>query len=240
MQLSISEPTADNKARPYVIGPITPAEQGLVEFLKRVLPAEREDRVYIFDSKAPKQRGLTPNVCRKIEHMAKRILKDDERLEVWFSAAAYDRKLVWDHQTEHGVGKGRLGKYVVALKALRQDIDIHASGRKDGATDGKACHTSIEAAIQARDAILANLGLSASITVKSGGGLHSYIVTDREMTPAEFKAASVALRDLIEKVDPRLAVDTSRWCDVNGLLRPPYTFNKKAAYGSPRLVEIVQ
>ena len=172
--------------------------------------------------------------------MAKRILKDDARLEVWFSAAAYDRKLVWDHQTKHGVERGRLGKYVVALKVLRQDIDIHASGLKDGAPDGKPCHTSIEAAIEARDDILTKLGLSASITVRSGGGLHSYIIADREMAPAEFKAASVALRDVIEKADPRLAVDTSRWCDVNGLLRPPFTFNKKASYGTPRLVEIVQ
>ena len=233
MQPSISEPTAINKARSYVIGPITPAEQGLVEFLKRVLPAEHEDRYYIFDTKGPKQKGQTPNVCDKIENMAKRILKDDARLEVWFSAAAYDRKLVWDHQTKHGVERGRLGKYVVALKALRQDIDIHASGCKDGAADGKPCHTSIEAAIEARDAILTKLGLSASITVRSGGGLHSYIIADREMAPAEFKAASVALRDVIEKADPRLAVDTSRWCDVNGLLRPPFTFNKKASRRRP-------
>ena len=53
MQPNIPEPTANNKARPFVISPITPAEHGLVEFLKRVLPAEREDQVYIFDTKGP-------------------------------------------------------------------------------------------------------------------------------------------------------------------------------------------
>ena len=105
------------------------------------------------------------------------------------------------------------------------------------------CHTSIEAALASRDAIFAKIGLAVSYDVASGGGVHTYSIAGREMTPAEFVAASKAIQAVITEADPLLAVDTARWADPAGLLRPPFSLNHKRKYieqyGAPRSVEIL-
>ena len=202
----------------------------LENFLRRVLPREKPGRCYCMAF--GRLKPVKTKFFATIAELAWAIIRQNQSSnQVWYCPAAFDAELVAKDQ-EAG-GSGRKNAHVVALNAIRQDIDIDPSGAK-----GKVpCHNSVEEARAAHAPILADMGLPPALYINSGGGLHAYVAVNREMTPAEFVAASTMIRVRIEKADPRLAIDTSRWADPCGLLRPTCTSNLK--YEAPRAVEIL-
>jgi Primase C terminal 2 (PriCT-2)/Family of unknown function (DUF5906) len=107
----------------------------------------------------------------------------------------------------------------VALKALFIDVD----GYKE---DSETGYPTMGEGAAALSKFIADVGLpNPSILVKSGGGIHTYWLVDRALTPGEWQPLANALQAAIKqhglKCDSGCTVDSAR------VLRVPCTFNKK-------------
>jgi hypothetical protein len=123
-------------------------------------------------------------------------------------------------------------KNVAGVKCYSIDIDIEPSGMKGSVP----CHATQEAALQSllrlrKDGVIPRV----SALVSSGYGLHVWWKLDEAVTPAVWLAGANNLKKRIAAADPMLAVDTTRWVDASGLLRPWPSTNFK--HGASRPVE---
>ena len=116
----------------------------------------------------------------------------------------------------------------LALKAIWWDVDV---GKQDG-------YATVGAAVDAVTAVCAAEGLpKPTAWVASGGGLHVYWISDRALTPAEWRPYAEGLKEialkhtLLGKGDYGVTVDSAR------VLRPPGTFNLKKQ--PPRPVKLL-
>lgn len=119
---------------------------------------------------------------------------------------------------------GRKKANVHAIRALRGDVDCDPSGIKNG----RPCFRNSDEA----DSELLRLGMAqgfpaTTLVLKSGGGLHLWWRLDRDVSATEAAALLKNFCLAMESVDPRLVADPSRWADLNGLLRAPYSLNMK-------------
>jgi hypothetical protein len=126
-------------------------------------------------------------------------------------------------------GKERAAKHqddALALKSIFLDIDVKP----------KAYNTVGEAA-DALEAFCAKYNLPGPTAyVKSGGGVHVYWISNRELTPAEWQPyadglKAAAIEFFGAKIDAGVTGDSAR------VLRVPGTFNCKT--GSPRPVKLL-
>jgi len=116
------------------------------------------------------------------------------------------------------------------LKAIWIDIDI-----KPDDTTGKH-YTSLSKALAAIRKFRKKIRLpTPSIVVKSGGGLHVYWVSNRPLTPDEWRPYADGLKALLLREG--VLCDAGLTTDIARLLRVPGTKNHK--YDPPRLVKLV-
>lgn len=114
----------------------------------------------------------------------------------------------------------------VALKSIWLDIDV-------GKTDSYATR---DEALTALGAFLNAANLPPpSAMVGSGGGLHVYFISDRELTRAEWQPYANGLKALAIKHE--LLCDAMCTADSARILRVPGTFNRKK--DPPRPVELL-
>lgn len=145
----------------------------------------------------------------------------DRNVDVWTARAGFAED-----------AKTRAFKNVVGVKCYSIDIDIEPSGMK-GASP---CYGTQEDALQAllqlrKDNVIPRI----SALVSSGYGLHVWWMID-EVLPADlWLAGAKNLKQNISEADPKLAIDTTRWVDASGLLRPWPSTNFK--HGGARAVE---
>lgn len=144
--------------------------------------------------------------------------------DVWTARAGFD-----------GAAITRALRNVVSLRCFSIDIDIDEAGviAKEG-RPGKPCHTNQKsAAISLFTLARQNVIPEPTVLTSSGGGLHAWWLLDAEISPAEWKATATQLRTALQRGDALLAVDTTRWVDASGLLRPWPSTNWKTGVGRP-------
>lgn len=123
---------------------------------------------------------------------------------------------------------------VVGVRSLSIDVDLDATGEKNG----RPCYRSHGDAIAAVLGLVKNHSVPApSTVVDSGGGLHLWWRLDDVMQADEWSMLAGRWKNWIKSLDPLLAVDTKRWADCNGLLRPWPSINSK--YDPPRRVRSI-
>jgi Rne/Rng family ribonuclease len=114
-------------------------------------------------------------------------------------------------------------------------IDVN-SGRFVGKKDPDKSYPTLAAAAQAVHDFIKAGGLPpASATVRSGGGLHVYWISDRPLTPEEWRPFAFGLKALAQA--HKLKNDLGVIADSARVLRVPGTFNMKQA--APRPVRLL-
>jgi uncharacterized protein DUF3987 len=123
----------------------------------------------------------------------------------------------------------RHARGAVSQASLFLDIDIKGKNRNS--------YDSLEEALAARDGFLNAIGLQPTMTVNSGGGVHTYIRFDRQLAPEEWRPLALALAEAGKRHG--LKFDAQCTVDISRVLRPPGTLNHKPEYGLPRTVQII-
>jgi hypothetical protein len=215
------------------------------DFCRLVLPMENTAQIYAHDAgrivpgKPTKPTNAT--ACLSIVGLVAETAQIDARTdrEIWFSPASYSRA-GFERPRSAGQGVkagetgGRKAHNVAQLKTLRWDIDVEASGVKNG----KPCHKDRDVALKSFLRILADMGLRPSVIVSSGNGYHVYVALESALAPDRWVKLAKRFEAAILAADKLLGCDTKRWTDPNGLLRMPGARNKKDP-SKPKLVEIV-
>jgi hypothetical protein len=121
--------------------------------------------------------------------------------------------------TQSGFVQGaRSASAALAVKAIWIDVDVG----KDGA------YQTVEEALAAAIRFQETSGLPPySAIVGSGGGIHLYWISDKALTPNEWRSYAEGLRALAFQHD--LKCDLSVTTDIARILRLPGTFNHKTA-----------
>jgi len=139
----------------------------------------------------------------------------------------YDVYFCLSTQTENRGSRSR--KNAKALRAAWMDFDV-------GADDPKK-YPSVQAAFKALIEFCQLLEIPfPSFVVRSGGGLHAYWCSDRDLTVAEWQPYADLLKTAARACN--LKIDFAVTGDAARILRFPGTFNHK--YGEPRPVVLVE
>lgn len=114
------------------------------------------------------------------------------------------------------------------VKAIWIDIDVKPRDDKHYQTQ--------EAAIAALDGFVVRVGLPPpSAVINSGGGLHVYWLSDKPLTPNEWRPYAEGLKAAL--LQEGVLSDTGLTTDIARILRVPGTLNYK--YDPPRPVELL-
>jgi len=127
---------------------------------------------------------------------------------------------------QEGGGK-READNAVAARSLFIDVDVGP----------KKFYKTVEDAMEALLVFCKKTGMpKPSAVVLSGGGLHAYWFSDRDLPISDWKPYAEGLKIAAAtygfKIDPTVTADAAR------ILRLPGTLNHK--YGAPRVVELVE
>lgn len=137
--------------------------------------------------------------------------------------------------TQRDVGKVYNGHAVAlrrrdntsAIKCIILDVDVKAPPKG---------YLNVVEALQAIAKFVVDAGLPLpTALVNSGGGIHVYWISDRELSPAEWAPYAEGLRDLADHHGLRF--DAACTIDLVRVLRVPDTFNHKEA--TPRPVKLL-
>lgn len=151
-----------------------------------------------------------------------------EARHVWADSIPGLAALVEKHKDRHGVyyapesfkTEARSQPYVLALKALRLDID---AGQKKHDKDPHGTYATQHDARQALQRFSTATGLLPSIVVSSGEGLHVYYVLNESCAPHEWQPVAEALKRFCNghglRTDPTVTADSAR------ILRPLTTLH---------------
>ncbi len=118
-----------------------------------------------------------------------------------------------------------------AVSQMSLFLDIDAKGQPQNSYD------SLAEALAARDDFLKAIGVQPTMTVSSGGGIHTYIAFDRPIDPEKWKPLALASAEAAKQHE--LKCDTQCTVDVSRILRVPGTYNYKAEYGQPQPVQMI-
>jgi hypothetical protein len=142
--------------------------------------------------------------------------------------------LCMSQQSESGAGATgnpkaiRKAANATWVKAIWIDIDVKPHDDKHYQTQ--------EAAIAALDGFVVRVGLPPpSAVINSGGGLHVYWISDKPLTPNEWRPYAEGLKAAL--LQEGVLSDTGLTTDIARILRVPGTLNYK--YDPPRPVELL-
>jgi hypothetical protein len=145
----------------------------------------------------------------------------ERKVDVWTARAGFADE-----------AKTRAFKNVAGVRCYSIDIDIEPSGMKGD----KPCYATQEEAIQSLLQLRKDKAIPRiSALVSSGYGLHVWWMLDEVITADLWLTGAKNLKQNILSADPKLGVDTTRWLDASGLLRPWPSSNYK--HGGARPVE---
>ena len=198
---------------------------GTLEFLKLVLPSQGQTVLGLVQIKDDGGSWFKWKNYPNAEEAARAALIFDGRGEtVYFGVNSFG-----DWYTDEKTGKRRIRtqENVVACRSLFDDFDVDV--------DKKDAYDTKQEAFEGVIELAKTLRLTPSI-VNSGGGYHSYIHLDEDITPQVWEELSAMKRDVTMhlniKADRAVDSDTSR------ILRPIGVHNRK--YDPPRPVELLK
>ena len=198
---------------------------GTLEFLKLVLPSQGQTVLGLVQIKDDGGSWFKWKNYPNAEEAARAALIFDGRGEtVYFGVNSFG-----DWYTDEKTGKRRIRtqENVVACRSLFDDFDVDV--------DKKDAYDTKQEAFEGAIKLAKTLRLTPSI-VNSGGGYHSYIHLDEDITPQVWEELSAMKRDVTMhlniKADRAVDSDTSR------ILRPIGVHNRK--YDPPRPVELLK
>lgn len=209
-----------------------------LEFLRRVLPWPRDDQQeYInvhyagkADDGRPWMSGKPTNSPLQFMETVHGLLQWKTPTDIYFCLS---RQRATKTNSKGEIRAAKSQENASAVKAIWLDIDV-------GKYDENGKPTSYETREQALAALetfcaVANLP-PISAMVGSGGGLHAYLISDRELTRDEWQPYANGLKGLVIKheflCDAMVTADSAR------ILRVPGTFNRKK--DPPRAVELLE
>ena len=198
---------------------------GTLEFLKLVLPSQGQTVLGLVQAKDDGGSWFKWKNYPNAEEAAQAALFFDGRGEtVYFGVNSFGD---WYDDEKTGKRRIRTQENVVACRSLFDDFDVDVS--KKDAYDTK------EEALEGVVLLAKSLRLSPTI-VNSGGGYHSYIHLDEDITTEVWEELSAMKRDVTThlqiKADRAVDSDTSR------ILRPIGVHNRK--YEPARPVELLR
>lgn len=210
-----------------------------LEFLRRLLPWPQDDqRGYINVHFAGKAEDGHPWMSGKPTTSPQQFLETVHGVMRWnIPTDIYFCLTRQEHTKTNKAGKivaAKSHEGAMAAKALWLDMDV---GKVDKGGYPTAYSTRDEAAT-AVEAFRVSVGLPpVSAMVASGGGLHVYWISDRELDPEEWQVYANGLKALILQKQ-LFGCDAPVTADRARILRVPGTFNRKQEPARP--VELLE
>jgi hypothetical protein len=198
---------------------------GTQEFLKLVLPSTGQTVLGLVQVNDDGRSWFKWKNYPSPDEAARAALFFDNKGEtVYFGVNSFGD---WYDDEKTGKRRIRTQTNVVACRSLFDDFDVDVDKRDAYDTKQEALQGAIELAKAIR--------LTPSI-VNSGGGYHSYIHLDEDITPEAWEELSAMKRDITMHLG--ILADRAVDSDTARILRPIGVHNRK--YTPPRLVELVK
>lgn len=189
----------------------------LVEFLRHILPSEGYQCWVALKKGERPQQGFTDTV----EKLAAALQQADARgYDAYFACSTYKEPV------------SRKAENVHRTKSFWLDIDYGTAGHGTPSSYADADH-----AVRSLDAFCDAHALPYPTVVHSGGGIHAYWQSEKDLDAATWLAAAKSLKKAVAGYG--LETDTARTSDIASILRAPGTFNWKLA-NAPRPVECLE
>jgi hypothetical protein len=210
-----------------------------LDFIRRVLPWPSDDQkgfinvhfAGVADDGHPWMSGKPTNTPQQFLEQVYGLNQWKKPVDIYFCLS---RQSSTRTTTKGAVAAAKSSENALALKALWLDVDV-GKFDKDGKPTAYATRDEAATAVEAFRIAAGMPPISAM--VGSGGGLHVYWISDRELTPVEWSPYAHGFKALILKhglfgCDAMVTADSAR------ILRVPGTFNRKK--DPPRPVELLE
>lgn len=234
----VAAPVTATVKTPADAGSVAAPAKNEVEFLRRVLPWPRDGEPGFINLHwripAPGDPskliwiGKPTTTIEEFLSLLAWVLSRPTTKDVYFCLS---RQAQAKKNSRGNLAAARHQKDALALKAIWLDIDVKPP---------PAGYATLEEALHALAAFVKAAGLPPpSALVSSGGGLHVYWISDKPLTPDEWRPYAEGLK--AAAINFGLRCDTQ--CTVNAaqLLRVPGTFNHKTTPLRPvKLLELVK
>ncbi|MBS4002996.1 MAG: hypothetical protein KGZ91_06445 [Afipia sp.] len=199
--------TAGGVAAPAPLPTVKPVSPTPSDFLPRVLPAQGPYAAWTAKDKKNHNAATIDELATVIESLG-------DRTDIYYAVASFKAPLP-DYE-------GRTQANVAMLRCFKLDLD---AGAKKLETQGPAkVYVDREQALAAFQAFTQATGLTPSITVSSGEGLHVYYVLDADVTPDRWRPVATAFHKFCKghglKVDATVTKDHARVLRPVGTLHP--------------------
>lgn len=198
---------AGGVAAPAPLPTVKPESLTLSYFLPRVLPAQGPYAAWTAKDKKNHNAATIDELAAVIESLG-------ERTDIYYAVASFKTPLP-DYE-------GRTQANVAMLRCFKLDLD---AGAKKLETQGPAkVYVDREQALAAFEAFTRATGLTPSITVSSGEGLHVYYVLNADVMPDRWRPVAEAFSKFCKghglKVDASVTKDHARVLRPVGTLHP--------------------